>query len=147
MYCKCYCSMDHSRSMESTSGEGEHSRSSSYDSGNIPVLTSHSVVDPNMMIITTSQVVTNKTIVVQSMVIQWTIMEVTMVNIMTLIQVINTLLIMVDQDMGIMNNVMKHSVMITIILDMMYTAMDPDVNIIEMYPLSSNPHPFRWSMD
>ena len=45
MYCKCYCSMDHSRSMDSTSGEGEHLRSSSYDSGNIPVLTSHSVVD------------------------------------------------------------------------------------------------------
>ena len=38
--------MGRSRSMDSTSGEGEHSRSSSYDSGNIPVLTSHSVVDP-----------------------------------------------------------------------------------------------------
>ena len=46
MYCKCYCSMNRSRSMDSTSREGEHSRISSYDSGNIPVLTSHSVIDP-----------------------------------------------------------------------------------------------------
>ena len=46
MYCKCYCSMDLSRAMDPISGEGEHSRSSSYDSGNIPVLTSHSVIDP-----------------------------------------------------------------------------------------------------
>ena len=69
-----------------------------------------------MMIITISQVVTNKTKVVQTMVIQWTIMEDTMVNIMTLIQVISTLLIIIDQDMGSMNNVMKHPVMITIIL-------------------------------
>ena len=38
--------MNRSRSMDSTSGEGEHSRSSSYDSGNIPVLTFHSVIDP-----------------------------------------------------------------------------------------------------
>ena len=141
MYCKCSCSMDHSRSMDSTSGEAEHSRSYSYDSGNIPVLTSH------MMIITISQVVTNKTIAVQTMVIQWTIMEVTMVNIMILIQVISTLLIIVDQDMGSVNNVMKHPVMVTVILDMMYKAMDPDINMIMMYPLSSIPHPFRQSMD
>ena len=100
-----------------------------------------------MMIITTTQVVTNKTIAVQTMVIQWTIMEVTMVNIMTLIQAISTLLIIVDQDMGIMNNVMKHPVMITITLEVMYMAMDPDINIIMMYPLSSISHPFRWSMD
>ena len=46
MYCKCYFSMDHSRSMKSTSGEGKLSRSSSYVSGNIPVSTSHSVIDP-----------------------------------------------------------------------------------------------------
>ena len=100
-----------------------------------------------MMIITISQVVTNKTKVVLTMVIQWTIMEVTMVNIMTLIQAISTLLIIIDQDMGSMNNRMKHSVMITIILDMMYKAMDPDVKMFMMYPLSSIPHPFRQSFD
>ena len=81
------------------------------------------------------------------MLIQWTVMEVTMVNIMTIIQAISTLLIIIDQD-RIMNNVMKHPMMITIILDMMmYMAMDPDINIIMMYPLSSIPHPFRQSMD
>ena len=94
-----------------------------------------------MTIITTSQVATNKTIAVQTMVIQWTIMEVTMVNIMTLIQAISNLLIIIDQDMGIMNKVMKYPMMITIFLDVMYMAMDPDVNIIVMYPLSSIPLP------
>ena len=38
--------MDRSRSIDSKSKEGEHLRSSSYDSGNIPVLTFHSVIDP-----------------------------------------------------------------------------------------------------
>ena len=70
-----------------------------------------------------------------------------MVNTMTLIHAISTLLIIVDQDMGSMNNHMKHPVMITIILDVMYKAMDLDINMIMMYPLSSIPHPFRQSLD
>ena len=134
--------MDHLRSMNSTSGEGEHSRSSSYDSGNIPVLTSHSVVDPQYDdYYYPSSGYQQDYIAVQTMVIQWTIMAVTIVNIMTHIKVISTLLIIIDQNMGRMNNVMKHLMMITIILDVMYKAMDPDVNMIMMYPLSSIPLP------